>query len=237
MVSKGDTTVKNNSRKVRKIGDVVVGFAGSTADAFTLMDRLERKLEENNGQLTKACVELAKAWRTDKYLRRLEASIVVADATNTFELDGAGNVLEPEHGVLSIGSGGDYAMAAARALMDQPLEAEDIAKRAMHIAADMCVFTNNRFTWEVLEKSAAEAEAAENDDDEEGGVPATVAAADAAATTAEGDSETEAMTEAEAAGGDGAAGGTGDAAAGREEAAAEDTGDDSMKQNGKKKSN
>lgn len=154
-VSMGNIVVKGNARKVRRIGDdILVGFAGSTADAFTLLERLEKKLEEHPGQLTRACVDLAKAWRTDKYLRRLEALILVADRSVTYELTGTGDVLEPTDGVMGIGSGGQYALAAARALSTvDGLEAADVAKRAMDVAADMCVFTNSNFIVEELDEA------------------------------------------------------------------------------------
>lgn len=148
----GDTIVKSNVRKVRKIGgsDVIGGFAGATADAFTLFERLETKLEQYPGQLTRACVELAKDWRTDRYLRRLEAMMLVADADATLVLTGNGDVLEPENHVMGIGSGGNYALAAARALVDQTLDAEEIATRAMKIAAEICVYTNENIVIESL---------------------------------------------------------------------------------------
>ena len=152
-VSIGATVVKAKARKVRRLaGDkVLVGFAGATADAFTLFERLESKLEQYPGQLSRAAVELAKDWRTDRYLRRLEAMLIVADASVTLVLTGAGDVLEPEHGVVAIGSGGNYALAAARALVDQPIDAETIARRAMDIAADICVYTNRNLVVEVLD--------------------------------------------------------------------------------------
>jgi ATP-dependent HslUV protease, peptidase subunit HslV len=151
-VTLGQTVLKANARKVRAIGkgDVIGGFAGATADAFTLFQRLEAKLEQYPGQLTRACVELAKDWRTDRYLRRLEAMMLVADRDVTLVLTGTGDVLEPEHDVMGIGSGGMYALAAARALMDQPLEAEAIARKAMGIAADICVYTNTNLVVESL---------------------------------------------------------------------------------------
>jgi len=151
-VSVGNTVMKSNARKVRRlVGDkVIAGFAGATADAFTLFDRLEAKLEQHPAQLTRACVELAKDWRTDKYLRRLEALMVVCDKDTTLILSGSGDVLEPEHGVVGIGSGGNYALAAALALKDEDLDAETIAARAMHIAASICVFTNDNLTVEKL---------------------------------------------------------------------------------------
>jgi ATP-dependent HslUV protease subunit HslV len=152
-VSLGQTVIKANARKVRRLGsgDVIGGFAGATADAFTLFERLERKLEQYPGQLTRACVELAKDWRTDRFLRRLEAMMLVADKTTTLVLTGTGDVLEPEHHVMGIGSGGNYALAAARALIDQPLGAEEIARKAMAIAADICVYTNANVIVEQLE--------------------------------------------------------------------------------------
>jgi len=151
-VSLGATIIKANARKVRKIGkgDVIGGFAGATADAFTLFERLETKLEQYPGQLMRACVELAKDWRTDRYLRRLEAMMIVADKETTLVLTGTGDVLEPERHVMGIGSGGNYALAAARALIDQPLDAEEIAKKAMAIAADICVYTNTNLVIESL---------------------------------------------------------------------------------------
>jgi ATP-dependent HslUV protease subunit HslV len=151
-VSLGATVIKANARKVRSLGKggVIGGFAGATADAFTLFERLERKLEQYPGQLMRACVELAKDWRTDRFLRRLEAMMIVADAEVTLVLTGTGDVLEPEHHVMGIGSGGMYALAAARALLDQPLDAEAIARRAMGIAADICVYTNASLVIESL---------------------------------------------------------------------------------------
>ena len=152
-VSLGQTIVKGNARKVRHIGtgSVVAGFAGATADAFTLLERLESKLERFPNQLERACVELAKDWRTDRYLRRLEAMMAVADKDRSFTLTGNGDVLEPEDGVIAIGSGGNYALAAARALMQVPdLSAEEIARRAMSIAADICVYTNANVIVETL---------------------------------------------------------------------------------------
>ncbi len=151
-VSMGQTIVKGNARKVRRLagGKVVAGFAGATADAFTLIERLEAKLEQYPGQLARACVDLAKDWRTDRYLRRLEAMLIAADAGAIFTLSGVGDVLEPEHGVAAIGSGGSYALAAARALIDFDLPAEQIARRAMAIAADICVYTNGELTVEAV---------------------------------------------------------------------------------------
>jgi len=155
-VSMGNIVVKGNAKKVRRIGDdILVGFAGSTADAFTLLERLEAKLEEHPGQLTRACVDLAKAWRTDKYLRRLEAILLVADKNATYELTGNGDVLEPTDGLLGIGSGGAYALAAARALATvDDLPALEIARRAMDVASDMCVFTNKNYLVEELDDVA-----------------------------------------------------------------------------------
>jgi len=152
-VSMGSSVVKGNARKVRRMGDnILVGFAGSTADALTLLERLEKKLEEHPGQLTRACVELAKSWRTDKFLRRLEAVLLVADANNIYELTGNGDVLEPEKGVMGVGSGGQYALAAALALIDQPeVDAEQVVRRAMKIAGDICVYTNHNLLLEKLE--------------------------------------------------------------------------------------
>jgi len=153
-VTMGQTVMKANAKKVRRLGDggkVIAGFAGATADAFTLFERLEGKLEKHQGQLTRACVELAKDWRTDRYLRRLEAMMAVADSEVSLVLTGTGDVLEPERGIIGIGSGGVYALAAARALIDiDGLEAEDIARRAMAIAADICVYTNGNLTIETL---------------------------------------------------------------------------------------
>uniref|UniRef100_H3G6W3 ATP-dependent protease subunit HslV n=2 Tax=Phytophthora ramorum TaxID=164328 RepID=H3G6W3_PHYRM len=150
-VSLGSTVVKPNAKKVRRIGEhIVAGFAGSTADAFTLMERLEAKLDEYPGQLTRSCVELAKAWRTDKYLRRLEAILIVSDTNQSYTLTGNGDVLEPHDGIIGIGSGGTYALAAARALIDQDLDAETIARKSMKIAADICVYTNENVTVEML---------------------------------------------------------------------------------------
>jgi len=153
-VSLGQTIMKGNARKVRRIGkggNVIAGFAGATADAFTLLERLEAKLEQYPDQLTRACVELAKDWRTDRYLRRLEAMMLVADKSISLALTGTGDVLEPEYGVMAIGSGGNYALAAARALMDTDKDAEEIARKAMQIASDICVYTNNNFVIETLD--------------------------------------------------------------------------------------
>jgi ATP-dependent HslUV protease, peptidase subunit HslV len=151
-VSIGQTVIKANAKKVRKLGkgEVIGGFAGATADAFTLFERLESKLEQYPGQLTRAAVELAKDWRTDRYLRRLEAMMIVADREVSLVLTGTGDVLEPEGGVMGIGSGGNYALAAARALVDTDMEAEAIVKKAMAIAADICVYTNRNVTIESL---------------------------------------------------------------------------------------
>ncbi|MEG9883161.1 MAG: ATP-dependent protease subunit HslV [Hyphomicrobiales bacterium] len=152
-VSLGNVIVKSNARKVRPIGrgDVIAGFAGATADAVTLFERLEGKLEQYPNQLTRACVELAKDWRTDRYLRRLEAMMIVADAKASLVLTGTGDVLEPEMGLTAIGSGGSYALAAARALVDSDMSARDVALRAMAIAADICVFTNDKVIIETLD--------------------------------------------------------------------------------------
>ncbi len=154
-VSLGATVIKSNARKVRSIGkgDVIGGFAGSTADAFTLFERLEAKLEQYPGQLTRAAVELAKDWRTDRYLRRLEAMMLVADRERTLVLTGTGDVLEPERDLMGIGSGGNYALAAARALIDMELSAEEIARKAMGIAAEICVYTNTSLVLESLPSS------------------------------------------------------------------------------------
>jgi ATP-dependent HslUV protease, peptidase subunit HslV len=151
-VSIGQTVVKANARKVRRLGknDVIAGFAGATADAFTLFERLEGKLDQYPSQLMRAAVELAKDWRTDRYLRRLEAMMIVADAQVSLVLTGTGDVLEPEAGVMGIGSGGNYALAAARALMDGPLDAEAIVRKSLDIAADICVYTNRNVTLEKL---------------------------------------------------------------------------------------
>jgi len=152
-VSLGQTVVKNNARKVRRIanGKVVAGFAGATADAFTLLERLEAKLERFPDQLERAAVELAKDWRTDRYLRRLEALLAVADKDRSLLITGNGDVLEPEDSIIGIGSGGNFALAAARALIDvEGMTAEDIAKKAMTIAADICVYTNGRYVLETI---------------------------------------------------------------------------------------
>src|SRR5689334_11292076 len=151
-VTIGQTIVKGNAKKVRRLGkgDVIAGFAGATADAFTLFERLESKLEQYPGQLTRAAVELAKDWRTDRYLRRLEAMMIVADKDVSLVLTGTGDVLEPEKGIMGIGSGGNYALAAARALVESELDAEAIVRKAMDIAADICVYTNRNVTVEKL---------------------------------------------------------------------------------------
>ncbi|MGB3166433.1 MAG: ATP-dependent protease subunit HslV [Alteraurantiacibacter sp.] len=152
-VSMGNTVMKPNARKVRRIGEdgeVVAGFAGATADAFTLFERLERKLEQYSGQLLRAAVELAKDWRTDKYLRNLEALMIVADKDVLLVLTGNGDVLEPEAGIVAIGSGGNYALAAGRALAQYEEDAETIARKAMQVAADICVFTNGNVTLETV---------------------------------------------------------------------------------------
>jgi ATP-dependent HslUV protease, peptidase subunit HslV len=155
-VSMGNTIMKPNARKVRRLGDgsVIGGFAGATADAFTLFERLERKLEAYRGQLLRAAVELAKDWRTDKYLRNLEAMMIVADKDVTLILTGNGDVLEPESGIAAIGSGGNYALAAAKAVVEYEEDAEKIARKAMQIAADVCVFTNGNVTLEAIEPAA-----------------------------------------------------------------------------------
>jgi len=151
-VSMGNTIVKANAKKVRRLGkgEVIAGFAGATADAFALFERLEAKLETHPGNLARACVELAKDWRTDRYLRRLEAMMAVADKTSSLVLSGTGDVLEPEDALIGIGSGGPYALAAARALLPLELSADEIATRAMKIAAGICVFTNENVTMESL---------------------------------------------------------------------------------------
>ncbi len=157
-VSLGPTVIKGSARKVRRISpgghDVVCGFAGSTADAFTLLERLEAKLEASPGQLAKASVQLAKDWRMDKYLRNLEAMLIVTDGADLFVITGAGDVLEPEHNIAAIGSGGNFALAAARALIDGDDDAEAVARKAMAIAAEICVYTNGNLTVESIEESA-----------------------------------------------------------------------------------
>ena len=151
-VSMGQTIVKGNAKKVRRIGNgqIIAGFAGATADAFTLFERLENKLEQYPGQLLRAAVELAKDWRTDRYLRRLEAMMIVADKQTSLVLTGNGDVLDPESGIAGIGSGGNYALAAARALSDGPLSAEEIVRKSLDIAAEICVYTNRNVTVETL---------------------------------------------------------------------------------------
>ena len=151
-VSLGNTVLKSKAKKVRKIESrgVIAGFAGSTADALTLFERLEAKLEKHAGNLQRAAVELAKDWRTDKYLQKLEAMLIVTDGKQLLVITGAGDVLEPEHNVAAIGSGGNYALAAARGMMDSKKSAEDIARQAMAIAADICVYTNGKLTVETL---------------------------------------------------------------------------------------
>lgn len=152
-VSLGQTVMKATAKKVRRIakGEVIAGFAGATADAFTLFERLETKLEQHPGQLLRAAVELAKDWRTDRYLRRLEAMMLVADKKSALVITGTGDVLEPEDGVAAIGSGGNYALSAARALVDLDLDAEAIVRRSMKIAAEICVYTNENLTVESME--------------------------------------------------------------------------------------
>ena len=151
-VSMGNTVIKSNANKVRKIEkrNVIAGFAGSTADALTLFERLEAKLEKHAGNLTRAAVELAKDWRTDKYLRRLEALMAIGDKEKSFIISGTGDVLEPEGDVIGIGSGGNYALASAKVLMDTDLSAEEIAKKAIKVASEICVFTNNNITVEKI---------------------------------------------------------------------------------------
>ena len=153
-VSLGQTVIKGTARKVRHLhsggNDVIVGFAGSTADAFTLLERLEQKLEASPGQLARASVELAKDWRTDKYLQKLEAMLIVSDGTELLIITGAGDVLEPEHGIAAIGSGGNFALAAARGMIDTDMDAEQIARKAMEIAASICVYTNGNLTVETV---------------------------------------------------------------------------------------
>lgn len=153
-VSLGPTVMKGNARKVRRIGRddaVITGFAGATADAFTLLERLEKKLDQYPDQLMRACVELAKDWRTDKYLRNLEAMMLVADAKVTLCVTGNGDVLEPEQGIMAIGSGGNYALSAAKALLDLDLTAEEIARKAMKIASEICVYTNENVVLEIMD--------------------------------------------------------------------------------------
>ena len=155
-VSLGNTVMKGNARKVRRIGkdgQVITGFAGATADAFTLLERLEKKLEQYPGQLMRASVELAKDWRTDKYLRNLEAMMLVADKDVTLCVTGNGDVLEPEGGIMAIGSGGNYALAAAKALADTKMSAEEIARKAMKIAGEICIYTNENVVLETMDAS------------------------------------------------------------------------------------
>ncbi len=151
-VTFGNTVMKSNARKVRRLGGgkIIAGFAGSTADAFTLFERLEGKLEKHSGQLLRACVEMAKDWRTDRYLRKLEAMMAVADKDVSLILSGTGDVLEPEEGLIGIGSGGAFALSAAKALIDQPLSAEEIAKKSMQVAGDICIYTNHNVIIEKL---------------------------------------------------------------------------------------
>ena len=151
-VSIGNTIIKSNAVKVRRLANkkVITGFAGATADAFTLFERLEGKLEKHQNQLTRACVELAKDWRTDKYLRRLEALMAIADKERSFIISGTGDVLEPEEGIIGIGSGGNYALAAAKVLMDSKMSAEEIAKKSIQVASEICVYTNNNITLEKI---------------------------------------------------------------------------------------
>lgn len=153
-VSLGQTVIKGSARKVRRLSpggrEVVAGFAGSTADAFTLLERLEKKLEASPGQLQRAAVDLAKDWRTDKYLQKLEAMLIVTDGAELYVITGAGDVLEPEHDAAAIGSGGNYALAAARGLMESDLDAEAVARKAMAIAAEICVYTNGNLTVEAI---------------------------------------------------------------------------------------
>ena len=151
-VTFGNTVIKSNARKVRRLGDglIIAGFAGATADAFTLFERLEGKIEKHSGQLTRACVELAKDWRTDRYLRKLEAMMIVADKNVTLVLTGNGDVLEPENSVIGIGSGGAYALAAAKALLDTDASAEEIALKAMKIASEICIYTNQNIIMEKI---------------------------------------------------------------------------------------
>lgn len=160
-VTLGDTVIKSTARKVRRLahGGIITGFAGATADAFTLFERLEAKLESHPGNLVRAAVELAKDWRTDRYLRRLEAIMAVADEKVSLTITGNGDVLEPEDGIIGIGSGGNYALAAARALIDRDdLDAEAVARKAMAIAADICIYTNNNLTIEIIDVEAPNSE-------------------------------------------------------------------------------
>lgn len=157
-VSVGDTVMKGTARKIRPLagGKVLAGFAGATADAFTLFERLEAKLERHPGQLARACVELAKDWRTDKYLRQLQAMMIVIDKSTSLVVTGTGDVLEPDGGVVSIGSGGNFALAAGRALYDQDLTASEIARKAMEIAADICVYTNKNIILDSMDAESKE---------------------------------------------------------------------------------
>jgi ATP-dependent HslUV protease, peptidase subunit HslV len=166
-VTMGSEVIKHNVIKVRKLGDgVISGFAGSTADAFTLFERLEQKIEEHPGQLTRACVELAKNWRTDKYLRKLEATMIVADKHHMFQITGNGDVLEPSNGIIGIGSGGSYALAASKALIDiEGMSAIEIAQKAMKIAASTCVYTNDNFQMLTLDASEKEAKEKQEGED------------------------------------------------------------------------
>lgn len=153
-VSFGNTILKSTAKKVRRIGNgsIIAGFAGATADAFTLFERLETKLEQYPDQLVRSCVELAKDWRTDKYLRKLEAMMIVVDKKNSLVLTGNGDVLEPEDGIIGIGSGGNFALSAARALIDDPkMDIRKIVEKSMKIAADLCIYTNNNLVIEILE--------------------------------------------------------------------------------------
>lgn len=151
-VTFGNTVLKSNARKLRRLGNgnIVAGFAGATADAFTLFERLEEKIDKHSGRLNRACVELAKDWRTDRYLRKLEAMMIVADKDSTLVLTGNGDVLEPQNGVIGIGSGGAYAQAAALALIDTDMTALEIVEKAMNIAADICIYTNHNIITESL---------------------------------------------------------------------------------------
>ena len=153
-VSLGDTIMKGNARKVRRLYDekIIAGFAGGTADAFTLFERFEAKLQKHQGNLMRSAVELAKDWRTDKYLQKLEAMVIVTDGEELLIITGAGDVLEPEHGVAAIGSGGNFALAAARGLQETEMDAESIARKAMSIASDICVYTNGNLTVEIISK-------------------------------------------------------------------------------------
>lgn len=151
-VSLGNSILKSNAKKIKRLGDhsIIAGFAGATADAFALFERLESKLEQYPNQLMRSCVEMAKDWRTDKYLRRLEAMMIVVDRNVSLVITGNGDVLEPEDGIIGIGSGGNYALAAARALADSPLAADEMVKKSLLIASDLCVFTNKNIMIEIL---------------------------------------------------------------------------------------